>query len=576
MDQALWSGKLTGPVRGTRLDMKSRALSGILLACLGLPVLFGLAGTIAPAFGYLPALGGDQVSLEPLRALMAEPHLKRSALVSLTTGLVTTAMSLVLVMLFVAGYAGTRVFSRIQHLVSPLLSVPHAAAAFGLAFLVAPSGFFLRLVSPEVTGFASPPDWLVPRDPLGLTMMAGLVAKEMPFLFLVTLAALPQVPLTQTRQLVASLGYGRVRGFLIGTWPLIYRQIRLPVFAVIAYASSVVDVAMILGPSLPAPLSVRITAWMADSDLTMRFLASAGALLQLGVTLAAMFVWRMFEAAGGALLRQMSISGRRKTDDRLIRRAACAGIALSAAAIFLGLLVLLLWSVAGLWPFPAVLPQSLTLKPWIRALPQITEPILTTLALAIGSAAIAVLLAIGLLWQDRLHGSRVFQFVLYLPLIVPQICFLFGIQILGLLLGLDASFPLLLFVHLIFVSPYVFLSLSLPWQALDRRYERIAAALGAGPWRILLRIRLPMLTRAWLTAFAVGFSVSVGLYLPTLLIGAGRITTITTEAVALSSGGDRRIIGVYALLQALLPLIGFLIASLAPHLLFRDRRAMRI
>lgn len=557
-------------------SMRRSALSDIVLVCIGLPVLLGLAGTIAPAFGYLPALGGNRLTVEPFRMLLTEPHLLRSALISLATGLVTTTVSLVLVMLFTAGYAGTRTFSRIQHLVSPLLSVPHAAAAFGLAFLVAPSGLLLRLISPGFSGFTSPPDWLIPQDAFGLTMMAGLIAKEMPFLFLVTLAALPQVPLAQTRQLVASLGYGRVRGFLVGTWPLVYRQIRLPVFAVIAYATSVVDVAVILGPSLPAPLSVRIADWMTDSDLGMRFLASAGAVLQLGVTVAAMVLWRIAEAAGSVLVRSMSKSGHRRTDDRLVRWSACAGMALSAATVFSGLLVLLLWSIAGLWPFPAALPQSLTLLPWIRALPQIAAPILTTLALAAGAGAIAVLLVIGLLWQNRFQGSRTFQLVLYMPLIVPQICFLFGIQIFGIILGLDASFPLLLFVHLIFVLPYVFLSLSSPWQALDTRYEQIPAALGAGPWRILLRIRLPLLTRAWLTAFAIGFAVSIGLYLPTLLIGAGRITTITTEAVALSSGGDRRIIGVYALLQALLPFIGFLIASLVPRLLFRHRRAMRI
>ena len=60
-----------------------------------------------------------------------------------------------------------------------------------------------------------------------------------------------------------------------------------------------------------------------------------------------------------------------------------------------------------------------------------------------------------------------------------------------------------------------------------------------------------------------------------MLIGAGRIETITTEAVALASSGDRRIIGVYAFLQMLLPLIGFAIATLVPALIFRNRRALR-
>ena len=158
----------------------------------------------------------------------------------------------------------------------------------------------------------------------------------------------------------------------------------------------------------------------------------------------------------------------------------------------------------------------------------------------------------------------------------PQLCFVFGLQVLAIGLGLQTSLALLIFVHLIFVLPYVVLSLSQPWRAFDTRYERVAAGLGKTPLAILLRIRLPMLTRACLTAFAVGFAVSVGLYLPTLLIGAGRIVTITTEAVALSSGGDRRMIGAYALLQAIVPFFGFVIASLVPHLLFRNRRAMRI
>ena len=85
-----------------------------------------------------------------------------------------------------------------------------------------------------------------------------------------------------------------------------------------------------------------------------------------------------------------------------------------------------------------------------------------------------------------------------------------------------------------------------------------------------------LLLRAILTAAAVGFAVSVGQYLPTVLIGAGRLETITTEAVALASGGNRRVIGVYAFLQMLLPALGFLVATAVPALRFRHRRALRL
>ena len=78
-----------------------------------------------------------------------------------------------------------------------------------------------------------------------------------------------------------------------------------------------------------------------------------------------------------------------------------------------------------------------------------------------------------------------------------------------------------------------------------------------------------------LTAAAVGFAVSLGQYLPTLLIGGGRIETLTTEAVALSSGGNRRLIGAFAVLQLVLPAAAFAAALVIPAVTWRNRLAMR-
>ena len=77
-----------------------------------------------------------------------------------------------------------------------------------------------------------------------------------------------------------------------------------------------------------------------------------------------------------------------------------------------------------------------------------------------------------------------------------------------------------------------------------------------------------------LRAFATGFAVSIAQYLPTIFVGAGRFATLTTEAVALASGSDRRLMAVMALWQQLLPLIVFALATLIPAYRFRHRRAM--
>ncbi|MBC7281044.1 ABC transporter permease subunit [Hoeflea sp.] len=564
---------MTGGVRLARL-----APPLTLLILLG-PLAFGLAGTALPALGYLPDLGGTAFTTAHFAELAEVPGIWRSSLLSVAIGLITTLVSLGAVAGFVASDLGTSGFARMRRMISPLLSVPHAAAAFGLAFLIAPSGMIMRLVSPWLTGLDRPPDLLIINDPLALSMMAGLIVKEIPFLFLVTLAALPQTRHLETMRLGRSLGYGRVASFTFLLWPPVYRQIRLAVFAVVAYATSVVDVALILGPHLPPTLPVRLIDWMNDPDLDSRFLASAGAILQLGVTVSALVALVGLERIGAFVVGRIRDNGWRWRRDRAVRALARSVMGGSAVVIFGGIAVLALWSVSGLWQFPDALPSTFTLKSWMQALPRMSGPLGTTLAVAGVSTLIALALTILCLEREyetgRGRGGGALLLI-YLPLIVPQISFMFGLQVLSIWLGVDASFPALVLAHLVFVLPYVFLSLSDPWRAHDRRHDLIAAGLGMSRTRTLVKIRLPMLTRAILTAAAVGFSVSVGQYLPTVLIGAGRLTTVTTEAVALAAGGNRRVIGVYAFMQTLLPFFAFAIATGLPGLVFRNRRGLRV
>lgn len=565
-------------VEGRGVAFFARGAVFLTLAFLVLPIGFGLLGTLLPAFGYLPALGGRELGLDIFRALFATPGLSSAILLSFATGLVATALSLGMTLVFIAGFAGTPALSRLQHMLSPLLSVPHAAAAFGLAFLIAPSGYLIRLAAP-LLGIDRPPDILIPHDPIGLAMIAGLVIKETPFLFLVTLAALPQVDLGSARRLAASFGYGRIASFVYLLWPALYRQIRFAVYAVIAYSTSVVDVALILGPNLPGTLATRLVQWINDPDLSARFLASAGAVMQLSVTLGALILWNGLERLSGFLLRICREGGLRFVHDGGLRMMSVISVGAIGGTVFAGIGLLALWSVAGLWQFPDLLPQVLTLRSWTSALPRIVDPLVTTLVIGFVSTLIAVILSLGCLEREtetgRTGGERSL-FILYLPLIVPQIAFVFGLQLLFIGSGSQHRLAALILVHLVFVLPYVYLSLAEPWRALDRRYEIIATALGKSRLAVLLSIRLPMLIRPILTAGAVGFAVSIGQYLPTLLIGEGRLETITTEAVALVSGNNRRVIGVYALLQTILPFVAFTIAALLPAVLHRNRRDMRV
>ena len=177
--------------------------------------------------------------------------------------------------------------------------------------------------------------------------------------------------------------------------------------------------------------------------------------------------------------------------------------------------------------------------------------------------------------QRGVTASNHALWLLYTPLLVPQVAFLFGIQVLAIQTGVDATWLALVWSHLLFVLPYVFLTLADPYRALDERYIRTALCLGAGPARVFWQVKLPMLARPLLFALAVGFAVSVTQYLPTLFAGGGRFVTLTTEAVGLSAGGDRRVMGVFAFLQALLPLIAFAGALALPRFLAAPGSAAR-
>lgn len=554
-----------------------RSAPALTLALFLGPIVAGLAGTALPAFGYLPALGGHAPSLDPFVRLFEQPGLGRGVALTILSGFAATLLSLAVAAGFCAAAYGTRSFARAQSFLAPLLATPHAALAIGFAFLVAPSGWIARLISPEISGWARPPDLASVNDPWGLALVAGLALKETPYLLLCLTAALGRSDVGRAVTLARTLGYGPFMAWAKIGLPRLYPSIRLPVYAVLAFGLSNVELALILGPTNPPTLAVTIVRWAADPHLDLFFPAAAAALLQLALVLGAIGAWRAGEIVLARAAARWRIAGARGRSPSpwvgLARGALAINFAVAAAA----LLVLALWSLAAAWRFPDDLPSAWTLANWTREGPRLAAPAGTTLALAALATLLAMALAVACLENESRRGvdGRRALWALYVPLLVPQVAFLIGAQALLVALGADGAFAALVWAHLIFVLPYVFLALAEPWRDFDPRYARAAACLGAGPTRVFFAIKLPMLLRPLLAAAAIGFAVSTALYLPTLFAGAGRWTTLTTEAVALASGGDRRVLAVYAFAQAALPLLVYGAALALPAWLHRNRRGMR-
>jgi putative thiamine transport system permease protein len=542
------------------------------------PIGAGLLGTLLPAFGWLPALGGGAFSLDPWRALLAAPGLPRALLLTIVTGFGATLLSCLIVIGFCAATQGSPLARRAQAALAPLLAAPHAALAIGFAFLIAPSGWLVRAVSPWATGWERPPDWATVNDPWGVALVLGLTLKEVPYLLLMAFAGLGQVPAAAAMRTGAALGYGPAMAWVKLVLPLLYPQLRLPILAVLAFSLSTVDVALILGPGAPPTLAALVLRWFADRDLAMWFPASAGAVLLLLVVLGAMLAWRVAERLAARLGPRWIAAGARGGEARWLRLGAPALMGALLAAGAGSLLLLLAWSLAGPWRFPDALPSGWTLATWRAQAGAIAGPALASLLVALAATLLALGLALACLEAGDRHGRGAARRVLalvWLPLLLPQLAFLFGWQVALVRLGLDGTLAGVVWTHLLFVLPYVLLSLADPWRALDPRHGRSAAALGASPWRVFAAVKCRLLLRPLLVAASVGIAVSAGLYLPTLFAGAGRVTTLATEAVTLAAGADRRVLGAWAALQALLPLAAYGLAVALPSWLDRDRRGMR-
>ena len=137
----------------------------------------------------------------------------------------------------------------------------------------------------------------------------------------------------------------------------VYRQIRLPLFAVLIFSLSVVDMTVLLGPSLPPTLAVLVVEGFQDADLARRFPASFGALMQIIVTGIAVVIWVAGEKLASRLFAKLRRTGLRLRIPRLLSLVMAVVAATPLFAGTAGLLAAALWSFAAGWFFPCSFPK---------------------------------------------------------------------------------------------------------------------------------------------------------------------------------------------------------------------------
>ncbi|EAQ63653.1 putative ABC-type transport system, permease component [Marinomonas sp. MED121] len=544
-----------------------RLLSILITIGLISPIILGLAGTVLPAFDYLPALSHYTFSLKPWHNLFQSPEVYGSLKLTLISGLLATFLSFIIAFSTIAVFYESRWLISIRHTLAPILAIPHAAIAIGLVFVLSPSGWLVRLFSPWLTQYERPPIWVSVQDPYALSLVLALIVKETPYLLFVILASLDQIKTCELIKVGTSMGYSRLSVWRKVIFPLLYPLIRLPLLVILAFSLTVVDLSLVIGPNTPSTFAVTLFHWYNDTNLDKRFTASAGAVLLMLIILVSALFWESCYQVITRFDRYRWSNGKRHTLFAPLLKGAAFSYIICVVLALLSLFVLPIWAFTQRWRFPDVLPSSWSFKKIEQLSPLLFDLACVSLVIAFISTLLALAISILMLEQKRLKpaNTKWFDRFIYLPMILPQVGFLFGIQVFLIWSNNSGSLLAVIGLHLLYVLPYVYLTLSGPYLAYNQDFYVQAICLNKHPTASFFKIKLAMLKPALFSAFALGIAVSFAQYLPTLTAGEGRINTLTTEAVALAASGERKKVGNMAMLQALFPLVIFMLAQWLPR-----------
>ena len=109
--------------------------------------------------------------------------------------------------------------------------------------------------------------------------------------------------------------------------------------------------------------------------------------------------------------------------------------------------------------------------------------------------------------------------------------------------------------------PYCFIILTPALREIKKEFIKVGLSLGKNRIERLWQIKIPLIFSSLLTSFGIGMIVSLSLYTPVYFIGAGRITTLTVEALNLALSGSRQDLGLATFFQVIIPISILLIIA---------------
>ncbi len=144
--------------------------------------------------------------------------------------------------------------------------------------------------------------------------------------------------------------------------------------------------------------------------------------------------------------------------------------------------------------------------------PRILEAAANSLIVAvlatIGSVVIGTLMAMAM-ERYRFRGQTLWDGLLYLPVIVPEIVMGISLLLFFAAVRLERGITTLVISHIAFCMPFVYLTMRARLADFDRSLEEAAQDLGANEWTTFRRITLPLLMPGIISSALLAFTLSL-------------------------------------------------------------------
>jgi putative thiamine transport system permease protein len=494
----------------------------------------------------------EQMSFADIKSFLAYQGLAVSVFMTLFSAIFSTLISLYIAFMVYSQYHLSKRLQSFERYLAPLLSLPHLAIALGLVFLFSDGSLFFV-------------DSGLPRKGLS-TLIIAIVIKEVPFFLLIFSAIGRQLPIKYWLLQGKALGYQNYRCWWFLVFPALLKQSRLALLAATAYTLSVVDVSLLVGPNIPELFAVSVYRWQtsfAAGDQALAFWSNALLLILLAVSVLILYAHEKLAHAG---CKALAINGSR-FHIGIIGPAFKAWLPMLGLLTAMMVLVFVLWSLGFNWQSDSIAHSDgfaltqLTTRLWQDEWLFFALPLQNSLLIGLFAGVLGVAFALLALELQRQKGKYWPDHYWLLAIILPQLSMVLGWQSLHIWSQGGYHSGWIILSHLPFTFAYGYLVLKGPFQNVESRYELLATSFGYSSWQSWWQVRFRLLLPAIFTAFAIAFSVSIAQYIPTLMMGAGRVMTITTEAVAIGTGSQQDLIALYVLLQSILPFMAFFVAS---------------